>query len=292
MLPIGTNSGPFDSRMIMIMFGGGSRERLQNYRDDTKEDAMNRRFNGVVALCLVVLSGCLVGFVGDVTKVTDPQIESAIKERLVADSRIDATNIQVNVDQGVVTLSGTVPDLDSKGLAEALVSGTIVGVRQLHNELTVVRPVVKDEAIRKSVEAVLRTVPALRESKTNKISVLVHEGDVVLKGTVEKPLHSRLARKTAQSVPGVVSIANLLKVVGAPRPDRELEKDVFAYLKWAPFIDLDQVEYTIDNGVVKLKGKVEHHASVVTLVNDLEKIRGVVDVDVSQMTVTKTQQKV
>lgn len=44
--------------------------------------------------------------------------------------------------------------------------------------------------------------------------------------------------------------------------------------------------------MVKLKGQVEHHASVVTLVNDLEKIRGVVDVDVSQMTVTKSQQKV
>jgi len=252
---------------------------------------MNRRRNGVLALMLVALSSCLVGFVGDVTKVTDPQIESAIKERLAADSRIDSTNIQVKVDQGVVALSGTVPDLDSKGLAEALVSGTIVGVRQLHNEIAVVRPVVKDEAIRKSVEAALRSVPALRESKTNRITVSVHEGDVVLKGTVEKPLHSRLARKTAQSVPGVVSIANLLKIVGAPRPDRDLEKDVFAYLKWAPFIDLDQVEYSIENGVVMLKGNVEHHASLVTLVNDLEKIHGVVDVDVSQVIVTKAQRK-
>ena len=229
---------------------------------------------------------------GDVTQVTEPQIESAIRERLATDSRIDAKNIQVKVDQGVVTLSGTVPDLDSKVLAEALVSGTIVGVRQLHNEITVVRAVVKDEEIRKSVEAALRSVPKLRESKLNRITVLVHEGDVVLKGSVEKPLHSRLARKTTQTIPGVVSIANLLKVVGTPRSDRDLEKDVLAYLKWAPFIDLDQIDYSIENGVVKLKGKVEHHASIVTLVNDLEKIRGVVDVDVSQITVTKTQQKI
>ena len=91
---------------------------------------------------------------------------------------------------------------------------------------------------------------------------------------------------------GVASIANLLKVVGTPRPDRDLEKDVLAYLKWAPFIDLDQIEYTVDHGVIRLKGKVDHHASMVTLVNDLEKIRGVVDVDVSQMTVAKAQQKV
>jgi osmotically-inducible protein OsmY len=252
---------------------------------------MKRKMIRVLPLMLVVLSVCLVGFVGDVTKVTDPQIESAIRDRLSADSRIDAKNIQVNVERGVVTLSGTVPDLDSKGLAEALVSATIVGVRQLHNEITVVRAVVKDEEIRKSVEAALRSVPALRESKLNKITVLVHDGGVVLKGSVEKPLHSRLAGKTAQTVRGVTSIANLLKVVETPRPDRDLEKDVLAYLKWAPFIDLDQVEYTIENGVIKLRGKVEHHASVITLVNDLEKISGVIDVDVSQMEVTKAQQR-
>jgi osmotically-inducible protein OsmY len=253
---------------------------------------MNRKLNGVAALILGGLSICLVGFVGDVMKVTDSQIESAIRERLASDSRIDATNIQVNVEQGVVTLTGTVPNLESKGLAEALVSGTIVGVRKLHNEITVVTPVLKDETIRKSIEAALRSVPALRESQTNRITVMVREGDVVLKGPVEKLLHSRLAYRTAQSVPGVVSIANLLKVVGERRPDRDLEKDVLAYLKWAPFVDLDQVEYSIEQGVIKLKGKVEHHAGLVSLVNDLEKIRGVVDVDVSEMTVTKSQPKV
>src|ERR1041385_3144911 len=159
---------------------------------------MSRTMQGVLALMLIGLSAGLVGFVGDVTQVTEPQIESAIRARLATDTRIDAKNIQVKAEQGMVTLSGTVPDLESKILAEALVSGTMVGVRQLHNEITVVRAVVKDEEIRKAVETALRSVPALRENTLNNIAVLVHEGDVVLKGTVEKPLHSRLAKKTAQ----------------------------------------------------------------------------------------------
>ncbi|UVT15986.1 MAG: hypothetical protein H8K04_19700 [Nitrospira sp.] len=46
---------------------------------------MNRKLNGVVAVILVVLSTWLVGFVGDVTKTTDLQIESAIRERLASD---------------------------------------------------------------------------------------------------------------------------------------------------------------------------------------------------------------
>jgi osmotically-inducible protein OsmY len=224
-------------------------------------------------------------------QLSDPEIESAVKERLAGDGRLDAKNIQVKVDQGIVTLSGTVPTLEDKALAEALVSGTMVGIHKLNNEITVVRPVLKDEEIKKAVEAALRSVPALAESKLNKIAVLVHESTVVLKGTVAKPLHRRLANKATESVPGVVSIANLLKVVGPPRPDHEIEKDVLAYLKWAPYVDLDQIDYTVEHGVVRLKGPVDHHANIFAIVNDLEKIRGVVDVDASQMTPTKAQKR-
>lgn len=172
-------------------------------------------------------------------------------------------------------------------MAEALVSGTMVGIRKVNNDITVLRPVLTDEEIRLAVEAALRSVPALQESKLNKITVLVHESDVVLKGTVEKPLHRRLAGRATESVQGVTSIANLLKVVGSPRPDHEIEKDVLAYLKWAPYVDLDQIDYSVENGVVKLKGPVDHLATIFTMANDIEKIRGVVEVDTSQMKPTK-----
>lgn len=109
----------------------------------------------------------------------------------------------------------------------------------------------------------------------------------MLKWTVEKPLHRRLAGKATESVQGVTSIANLLKVVGSPRPDHKIEKDVLAYPKWAPYLDLDQIDYSVENGVVKLKGPVDHLATIFTMANDIEKIRGVVDVDTSQMKPTK-----
>lgn len=243
----------------------------------------------VLAVCLVGSWIASVGFVGNTALVSDPQIESAIKERLASDGRIDATNIQVKVEEGVATLSGTAPTLEDKALAEALVSGTMVGIHKLHNKITVIPPVVKDEEIKRNVEAAIRSVPALKESALNKITASVHEGAVVLKGTVEKPMDRRLADKATESVRGVVSIVNLLKVVGAPRPDREIEKDVLAYLKWAPYVDLDQIDYKVEHGVVKLKGPVDHHANMFVMVSDIEKIRGVLAVDVSEMKPTKAQ---
>ena len=233
----------------------------------------------------------LVGFRGDVTQLSDQQIEAAIRQRLVMDGRlVDAKSITVKVEQGVVTLGGTVMSLEDKLLAESIVSGTMVGIKSLKNEITVVRPVTKDDDIRKAVEAALRSVPALHESKLNKIVALVHEGDVVLKGTVEKPLHSRVAQRAAEAVRGVVSVANLLKVVGKPRPDHAIEKDVVAYLQWAPYADLDRIEYKVEVGIVRLKGTVQHLADKYALANDIEKIQGVTGVDVSQVVVTKVQQ--
>ena len=47
---------------------------------------MSRTGKGVLALLLIGVSAGLVGFVGDVSHVTELQIESAIRARLAADS--------------------------------------------------------------------------------------------------------------------------------------------------------------------------------------------------------------
>ena len=193
----------------------------------------------LVAFMLVGAWGGMVGFHGDITQLTDQQIESAIKQRLAMDGRIDATNIHVKVEQGKVTLSGAVVTVDDKGLAEAIVTGTLVGVKSLTNNIAVVPVLVKDEAIRKAVEAALRSVPALLPDKANKIKVSVNDGIVALKGAVEKPLFRRAAEKAAASVKGVKSVTNLVEVVGKPRPDNEIEKDVVTYLQWSPLVELE-----------------------------------------------------
>src|SRR2546427_822737 len=151
----------------------------------------------LVAFMLVGAWGGMVGFHGDITQLTDQQIESAIKQRLAMDGRIDATNNHVKVEQ----------------------------------------------------------------------------------------------EKAAASVKGVKSVTNLVEVVGKPRPDNEIEKDVVTYLQWSPLVELDAIDYKVENAVVKLKGSVDHLAHKYALASDLEKIRGVIDVDVSGVSVTKAQKK-
>jgi osmotically-inducible protein OsmY len=67
---------------------------------------------------------------------SDERIREDVCELLTADSRVDASNIEVRAENGEVTLSGTVRAREDKRLAEDLAE-TVTGVRDVHNRLSV-----------------------------------------------------------------------------------------------------------------------------------------------------------
>ena len=68
----------------------------------------------------------------------DESLAREIHEVLTNDPELDATEIEVQVDRGAVTLSGTVTSSDAKLLAEELTE-SFPGVREVHNRLTIER---------------------------------------------------------------------------------------------------------------------------------------------------------
>lgn len=69
---------------------------------------------------------------------SDARIHEDVCERLAAHPYVDASEIEVAVEGGEVTLSGTAPDRRMKRLAEDLVEG-VRGVRDVHNRVRVPR---------------------------------------------------------------------------------------------------------------------------------------------------------
>lgn len=67
---------------------------------------------------------------------TDDQIKTAIEDILTEDPWLDASGMQVSVQQGIVTLAGTVPSRAAKRRAEDL-ADTIRGVRDVQNTLVI-----------------------------------------------------------------------------------------------------------------------------------------------------------
>ena len=69
-------------------------------------------------------------------KRSDERVREAVCEALTENHEVDATNIDVNVREGEVTLSGTVEDRWQKRAAEDAV-GDLPGVRDLHNQIRI-----------------------------------------------------------------------------------------------------------------------------------------------------------
>lgn len=68
----------------------------------------------------------------------DEVLRGELQEILTGDPELDASEIEVQVEGGAVTLRGTVDSGDAKLLAEELVE-SVTGVREVHNQLKVAR---------------------------------------------------------------------------------------------------------------------------------------------------------
>ena len=68
---------------------------------------------------------------------SDDRIRELVCEVLAEDDQVDATQIEVTVSDGIVTLSGAVPDRPTKRMAEDCVD-RVWGVRDVHNQLEIV----------------------------------------------------------------------------------------------------------------------------------------------------------
>jgi osmotically-inducible protein OsmY len=69
---------------------------------------------------------------------SDETLTRELHEILTQDPELDATEIEIEVERGTVTISGVVDSSDAKLLAEELVE-SVAGVRLVHNRLRVER---------------------------------------------------------------------------------------------------------------------------------------------------------
>jgi len=128
-------------------------------------------------------------------------------------------NIEIGVQNGVVTLRGTVYGPADKDSAISLVENT-PGVRDVIDELDVAPVSPMDDRIRLAeARAIYGFGPlnryALDPAKTIRITVV--NGHVTLNGVVDNEADKNMAGIRANGVSGVFSVANNLQVAGSGR---------------------------------------------------------------------------
>lgn len=129
--------------------------------------------------------------------------------------------------------------------------------------------------------------------KDDSIKTQSKNGAVTLTGTVAESSHKSLAQDTVESLPGVKSVDNQLKVKGespAEHSDGWLKTKVKTTLLFHRNVSASGTEVMVQNGVVSLRGEASSQAQKELTAEYAQDVEGVKEVK-NEMTIGKTPAK-
>ena len=199
---------------------------------------------------------------------TDSEIQSSIETALLIDPATESYEVDVTGNDGTVTLTGTVGSWQEKEITAHVAKG-VAGATGIDNQIGIDFSEMRNDAeIKNEIEQALKRDVYL--DGAGLIDVSVEDGDVTLTGTVGSAFEKRRAR-TKSWVIGVSDVDNSgLEVedwVNEERErntayptlsDSEIQDAVNDALLYDPRTNSFQVDVSVNNGYVTLRGNVDN----------------------------------
>ncbi|MFW5872120.1 MAG: BON domain-containing protein [bacterium] len=186
---------------------------------------------------------------------SDKEILNAIINSFKIDPEVSNYQITALVNDGVVTLSGEIANLDAKQKAQTN-ANNVVGVKMVSN-LIEVEPVekIRDNVLADRAKEILQQDPLIT---TDNMEVKVDKRKLKLLGFVKEVTAKRRAEKALRPMRGIASIENNLEVKTPIdlKTDQALEKQILSNFASHPTLDWMNLRINVDEGIVTLKGKV------------------------------------
>jgi osmotically-inducible protein OsmY len=201
----------------------------------------------------------------------DEQIRKAVEKVFLYDPRVLSFNPEIEVNNGIVTLSGAVGNLMARQAAEAD-ARNVVGVIRVKNLMKVRLPEpIADTVVTRNARWVLRMNPYVEKYQ---VDVNVINGIAYLSGDVDSRFEKMQAEESVSKAEGVLAVVNNLKLLKdqaanasvyripyypytSRKPDSEIKDDISSQLWWSPFVNRDEVTVLVNNGHVVLTGTVD-----------------------------------
>jgi len=190
---------------------------------------------------------------------TDTQIHRDVLEELRWDSRVDETEVGVEVDAGVVTLTGTVTSW-AKRLAAQEAARRVIGVLDVANDIKVKVPggfARNDTEIAQAVRRALEWDVYVPEDK---IASTVTDGRVTLEGTVERWSQRDDAERAIRNLTGVKAVTNKITVKSAQPVAEDVRKSIEQALERRAEREARRIQVDVRDGVATLTGAVHSWA--------------------------------
>jgi osmotically-inducible protein OsmY len=185
---------------------------------------------------------------------SDDQLTADVTDELRWDPKIDGEAIAVSVDDGKVTLRGTVGSYLEKREAKKAAE-RVFGVKWVDNDLDVrfLDNFAQDDAdLRGSVLQALM----LNSLVPSTIDVKVEDGVVTLTGTAAWQFQREEAETTAGKVTGVFEVDDHVELLSPAPKAEDVEHSIKSAFKRSAKLDANSISVSTDNGTVRLAGTV------------------------------------
>jgi len=220
---------------------------------------MNSRSRLLSALALITLLltvgglGAALADSGD-----DDRIRQRVEARLVGQVAVHIESFGIEVQDGIVHLTGIVDSLGERNRADRVVGG-IVGVRGIRNDLQLRASDRSEQAISQEISRRLDSRTRFRKTP---VQVTVAGTEVTLAGAVERALDRLDAEEIAADVPGVTKINNTLQVrsEGSVTPEAIRSRVTSILTNPLTFGVIRNLQVSVEQGTVTISGSAAREA--------------------------------
>jgi osmotically-inducible protein OsmY len=190
---------------------------------------------------------------------SDEQIHQDVLRELRWDSRVHDTEVGVEVDQGVVTLTGTVESY-AKKLAAQEAAHRVTGVLDVADDIRVKVPGSLGRTDTEIAQAVRHTLEWDVLVPDTRITSTVADGWVTLEGSVDLLREREDAERAVRHLLGVRGMQNKL-VVRPPTVQPERVREVIEdALERSAEHEVKRIQVLVSDGTVTLTGRVRSYA--------------------------------
>jgi osmotically-inducible protein OsmY len=205
---------------------------------------------------------------------TDVEIQREVLEELAWDTRVECTDVGVEVNNGVVTLTGTVSSW-AKKLAAEEAAHRVAGVLDVANDVAVHLP---GSAVKTDTELAAAIRQALIWDvfvPEDRIQTTVSNGLVTLHGEVEHGAQREDAARAIRNIAGVFAVDNRITVKHPKVSKVAIRTAIREALERRADREANQIELAVEDGLVTMTGSVGSAAERRAVVGAAVGTRGV-----------------
>ena len=190
---------------------------------------------------------------------TDTELQHAVMEELAWEPSIDAAEIGVSAESGIVTLSGTVKSLPQKWSAEKAAQ-RVSGVKAVTDEIVVKLPGDTELTDTEIARAAVNALDWNASLPRGRVAVIVSHGWITLEGTVKFHCERVAAEYAVRGLRGVKGVTNLISVKPPQTSSKDIKHRIEQAFERAADLDAEMISVEAKDGKVVLRGTVDSWA--------------------------------